>query len=124
MEPSMHMKIKKYLISALLLLTCTASVFAQCTINGEEVPCDEALPTFLGIMAALGIILFICFAFWIWMLIDCLRRDFNDKVIWIVILLLTGILGAVLYYFLVKRKGTEDQKESKKAPAKATKKKR
>ena len=51
-------------------------------------------------MCLLGIALI---AFWIWMLVDCIQRDFKDKVLWILIILLTQTLGAIIYYFVVKR---------------------
>jgi len=44
------------------------------------------------------------FAFWLWMLIDCLQRKFKDKLIWILVLVFLGPLGAVLYFYLVKNK--------------------
>lgn len=45
--------------------------------------------------------------FWIWMLVDCLQNQSfqgNDKLIWIVVLVFLNVLGAALYYFLVKSK--------------------
>jgi len=42
--------------------------------------------------------------FWMWMLIDCLKRDFKDKTVWIILMILTHFLGASLYYFIVKKK--------------------
>lgn len=45
--------------------------------------------------------------FWLWMLVDCLNRNFKkdmDKLVWIILLLFIHILGAFLYYFLVKAK--------------------
>ncbi len=46
------------------------------------------------------------FIFWLWMLIDCLKRrmDKFDKLIWILVLIFLHILGAILYYLLVKRR--------------------
>ena len=44
--------------------------------------------------------------FWIMMLIDALRRDFphsNDKTLWIIILIFANWIGALLYYFMVKK---------------------
>ena len=40
--------------------------------------------------------------FWIWMLIDCATREpdeGNDKLIWVLIILFTHLIGAALYYF-------------------------
>lgn len=56
-----------------------------------------------GIFAILiGIFLFV---FWLWMLIDCLKRDFKkdvEKIVWILVMIFLHILGAVVYYFVVK----------------------
>ena len=44
-------------------------------------------------------------AFWIWMIIDCAIKepsDGNDKLIWILILIFTHWVGALIY-FLVRR---------------------
>ena len=41
-------------------------------------------------------------AFWVWMLIDCATKEpseGNDKVIWILVIVLTGWIGALVYYF-------------------------
>ena len=41
--------------------------------------------------------------FWIWMLVDCAtkeRGEGNDKLIWVLIILFTHIIGAALYYFV------------------------
>jgi uncharacterized membrane protein len=45
--------------------------------------------------------------FWVFMLIDVLRRsnwhDENEKILWIVLLLLVGQIGAIVYYFAIYR---------------------
>jgi hypothetical protein len=43
--------------------------------------------------------------FWLWMLIDCATKEpteGNDKLIWIIIIVFTHLLGA-LVYFVVRR---------------------
>jgi len=53
---------------------------------------------------------FLCLAlfaifFWIWMLVDCLsRKKFEDKLVWVIVLLFLNFIGAILYYILVKSK--------------------
>ena len=46
--------------------------------------------------------------FWIWMIVDVIKRENfegeNDKILWIIVVLLAGIIGAVVYYFIIKRK--------------------
>ena len=59
---------------------------------------------FMGLLFLVGIASFI---FWIVMVVDVARRQFkkpNDKVAWVLIVILAGAIGAVVYYFMVKRK--------------------
>jgi hypothetical protein len=49
-------------------------------------------------------ILLLLFVFWLWMLIDCAKREFDDKALWIILLIFLGLIGAILYFFIVKRK--------------------
>jgi len=54
----------------------------------------ELLCVFLIIVPAFG--------FWIWMLVDCATNEpstGNDKLIWILIILLAHVFGALIYYF-------------------------
>jgi len=47
-----------------------------------------------------------CFAFWIWMLIDCATQEpdtGNDKLVWIIIVVFTQVVGAAIYYFVRRR---------------------
>ena len=42
-------------------------------------------------------------AFWIWMLVDCLKnesRQGNDKIVWLIVIIATKLLGAVIYYYV------------------------
>jgi uncharacterized protein YacL len=43
--------------------------------------------------------------FWIKMLLDCLKNeaDGSKRIAWVLVIILTNILGATLYYFVVKR---------------------
>jgi hypothetical protein len=37
---------------------------------------------------------------WIWMLVDCIRsEDERAKVVWILVIVLAGIVGALIYLF-------------------------
>lgn len=43
--------------------------------------------------------------FWVWMLIDCIKNESdegNDKMTWVIIICVTGVLGGLLY-LLVRR---------------------
>ncbi len=60
---------------------------------------------FYCVLIIVGIVVFIL---WLWMLIDCLKRENftepNDKLIWALVIIFASWIGALLYYFLVKRK--------------------
>ncbi len=57
----------------------------------------------LGFIAILiGIFLF---AFWIFMLIDRMKRDFKkdyEKIAWVLVIIFLHLLGAAIYYMVVK----------------------
>lgn len=42
-------------------------------------------------------------------LVDILRNDFegNNKIIWVIVILLTWLLGAILYYFIGRQQKIE-----------------
>ena len=45
------------------------------------------------------------FAFWIWMIIDCIQRKFknqSEKIVWIIVLILAGWIGALVYLFAIR----------------------
>ncbi len=63
---------------------------------------------FLILMGAL------LFVFWLLMLIDSITRKFkesNDKIIWVLVNIFVGIIGALIYYFVIYNKdGTKSMK--------------
>ena len=45
---------------------------------------------------------------WIFMLIDVIKREFkgkDEKLVWVLILVLTGVIGAFIYYFYGRKQG-------------------
>lgn len=70
------------------------------------------------ILLAIALAVFL-FVFWIKMIIDCAKRNFkgdSEKVVWILVIVLLGFLGAAIYYFVVKAddKKIENKKSRKK----------
>ena len=62
-----------------------------------------------GFMAGLGasalVIVALLFVFWLWMLVDCIKRDFKkdvEKIVWVIVIIFLQLLGAVIYYFVIK----------------------
>jgi O-antigen/teichoic acid export membrane protein len=60
---------------------------------------------FIGV----GIIILVvlsAFIFWFAMIIDCCKRKFNkgfERIIWLLVLICTNLLGTTIYYFLIKK---------------------
>lgn len=57
----------------------------------------------------------IAFAFWIWMLIDAVKRDFPDKTLWVLLIIFLTFLGAILYFFIKRKKLKKEEKLKQKA---------
>ena len=56
----------------------------------------------LGLGLLMGLAL-LAIGFWIWMLVECATKESsvgNDKLIWVLIIILTHLLGALLYCFI------------------------
>jgi hypothetical protein len=54
-----------------------------------------------------GLLFLVASAFWLWMLIDCLTSALpsTEKLVWVLVILFTHLLGAVLY-FAIARSGS------------------
>ena len=53
------------------------------------------------IIVVLGLI-----AFWIWTIVDAIKRNFendNERIIWVLLIVLLGIIPSIIYYFVVMR---------------------
>ncbi|MBV8661115.1 MAG: PLDc_N domain-containing protein, partial [Candidatus Dependentiae bacterium] len=42
------------------------------------------------------------FVFWVWMIIDCVHRDFNRRGLWLALIVFFNIVGALIYFFCIK----------------------
>ena len=66
----------------------------------------------IGMLIFIGVCVLIGLAFlilWVMMLIDCFKRQFEQRNTWLIVLIVGMLLGfhwiaAILYYFMVKRK--------------------
>lgn len=64
---------------------------------------------FFPFMLVIVGIVILAFVFWIWMLINCLmRKKFEDKLVWVLVILFLHVIGAILYYVLVKSKNRRE----------------
>ncbi|MFA5863894.1 MAG: hypothetical protein WC975_04320 [Phycisphaerae bacterium] len=87
--------------------------------NLNNLPTLPAIPTMgigLGVLTAgHGIISLLLFAFWIWMLVDCIRRPTDsfqriaplsrgaeyDKIIWLIGLIVLSLIAAAVYFLVI-----------------------
>jgi len=80
------------------------SAFAKCMLNGVEIPCSQISPVLWAIPIVMGIIGLLFFVFWLWMLIDAIKNEKENKLVWVLVILFLNLLGALIYYFAAKRK--------------------
>jgi hypothetical protein len=85
----------------------------------------QLAPEAVGLGITLGFFLFFGFlallslaltAFWIWMIVDCAQAPekpgSNDRVVWILVLIFTHWLGALIYYFVARQPRITAQKRA------------
>ena len=75
--------------------------------NDEVVPCYDnmdGLFAFFVVMPTLGMLAIFFVIFWLWMLIDAIKNQKENKFMWILLILLLNALGAIVYYLSQKRK--------------------
>ena len=54
--------------------------------------------------------------FWVWMLVDATTRpNLSDRIVWVLLIICTPLIGASIYYFFVRRPN-----ELRRASAQAT----
>lgn len=83
---------------------------SRCELNGQEISCEELeakaqwwLKWWLYVFWALAIVGILLTILWIWMLVDAIRFQEKDKALWIVLMIFTWWIGAIIYYFAAKR---------------------
>ncbi len=96
-------------ISALLVLTLISVQPAlagpvPCVVDGEMTVCPDTFSFILWPLIVVLAFSMLTFIFWLWMLIDAIKNQKEDKVMWILLLIFLNFLGAILYYFIAKRK--------------------
>ncbi len=61
----------------------------------------------LAIIPWIMLFVLLFFVFWIIMLVDVIQRKFkgdNEQIVWILLVIFTGIVGSLIYYFMVYNK--------------------
>lgn len=93
-----------------LAINQVALAQAKCTVNGKEVDCAEAGAQLNGLFGGLFVIMIIMALiglagtiFWVLMIIHAASKPIENRALWIIVMVFTGAVGAVIYYFVVKR---------------------
>ena len=87
-------------------MTPSPALLAQLGSDSVGVGIGAGLLLLFGFAILLSIALF---AFWVWMLVDCAQApeppgDANHRLVWVLILVFAGWIGAILYFFLVRQR--------------------
>jgi len=64
---------------------------------------------FIGLWILMFAAMIALMVFWVIALIDVAKRDFpgqNDKLVWVLVVVLAGWLGALIYWFVGRQRGT------------------
>ena len=70
----------------------------------------------VGVMGIIFVVLLASYIFWLIMLLDAVTKKFDSKVMWIIILVITGVSGfglisALVYFFSVRKKLVQQNKQ-------------
>jgi hypothetical protein len=83
---------------------------ASCMVNGKVVDCVElgnqvkwVIKTGIGILLGLLFLWFIFAIFWIVMLVHIFSNPIPNKLLWILVVVFLSPIGAIVYYFAIKR---------------------
>jgi len=101
------MKFSDVLSILIFSILISSMAFAACTLNGEEVPCDSPEMQAVGIFmvaffAIFGVIMLVALGFWVWMLVDVIKNEEENKFVWAIVLALVGPLAALIYFVIRK----------------------
>ena len=97
------------LLATLAITSCSSEEAAIAAGGTAALGLAGVMICFWVVFFLVGIFLFVV---WIMMLVDCAKRDNSDfpnagestKTMWLLIVILTSGVGAIIYYFMVRKK--------------------
>lgn len=82
--------------------------------NGDEA-WRGMMPAFVAGFIGLGIVFstigILLIAFWIWMLVHAATSDIKHKPLWLLVIWFMHIIGAIVYFFVIKRRYDQEMME-------------
>jgi prolipoprotein diacylglyceryltransferase len=67
--------------------------------------------SFSFLLLIFGLMYLVSLALWVWMLADCLKKETeegNTRLIWVIVIVFTYIIGAFLYYLIRRPKRIQE----------------
>jgi apolipoprotein N-acyltransferase len=101
-------KIATLFLPMLSIFLIAQSALATCTLNGEIIPCDQMPKWPFVFMILFFVFMMLALAFWIWMIVDVAKYEKEETTMWVLIVVLLSFFGAIIYYFVRKRKRGRD----------------
>ena len=97
------------LLTTLAITSCSSEEAAIATGSTAVLGLAGIWICFIVVFWLIGVFLFVV---WIMMLVDCAKRDNSEfpnagestKTMWLLIVILTSGVGAIIYYFMVRKK--------------------
>ncbi len=97
------------LLTTLALTSCNSQDAAVAAGSTAALGLAGIWICFIVVFWLIGVFLFVV---WIMMLVDCVKRDNsefpnageNTKIMWLLIVILASGVGAIIYYFVVRKK--------------------
>ena len=81
------------------------------TITDTDLQEALFMPSVENILEDFGVLLYLFVAiglagtgFWIWMIVDLMKREIPDKILWIILVIFAGFIGALIYFFTGRNK--------------------
>lgn len=103
----MAKKVMDYIVPLyLLLLIGSFAMFIAASLIIQEDSSELAVAFVLAYFFFLFLAL-LGFVFRAWMMVDCALRKFKnktEKILWVLVIFVAGIIGAVIYYYVLGRK--------------------
>ncbi len=103
-------KIFAFAAPSMSMLFFAQRVFAECTLNGEVIPCDQMPKWPFVLMIVFFVFMMFMLAFWVWMIVDVAKYEKENTVVWILVVILAQAIGAVIYFFVRRRKRIKESK--------------
>lgn len=103
------MKIEKILYYILFLLILTPAIFAA-----EESAISYETVVIFGIIFLICLLIGLAlFTHWVFMIVDCVQREFKTKLKWILLLVFLFPIANIFYHIIIKRKkvGNDNSKK-------------